>query len=210
MNLRNSASKTASIVLASVAAFLVVTYGEEFLSEQQVIAQMDEQREKFREEGAKKYPELTASEALGIVATESITKTLDSETDSHKKMQTAAYSFLGFYFFNMNERSVYCSELDVSISPFTVAFERLHVAELTKARELTSEGSVQEQKLLTLLKPQFRPAVIRDMTDISSLLDVPVKDVCHIYSQNGETIAEEMHISKRIPSVYTALMSGER
>lgn len=118
------------------------------------------------------------------------------------------YNFLGFYIINTSVRGAFCSELGISISPFTAAFERLHVAELTKASELTSGATAQEKKVLTLLKPQFRKAVDEDMAEISFSQNIPVKDVCQIFSQQGEAFAQKMHISKVVPEVYATLMGS--
>lgn len=209
MNLGNSASKTAAYVLAFIVTFVAVKYGKEFLFEQQAIAESDERIEKLREDGSKKHPELTASEAAGVEPIERITESLGFETDRNKKMQTAAYSFLGFYFVNASERSAFCSELGISITPYTVAVERLHTRELAVARELTSDTRAQEAKFLAMLKPQMRKTVVQDMTDLSSSFNVPVSEVCHFLSKNGEAFAQEMHISKMMPAVYNALMGGQ-
>lgn len=151
MNLGISISKTITYLLVLVVAFATVKYGKKFLFEKQAIAESDERIEKLREDGVKKHPELAAGDAAGAEAIERITESLGAETDRNKKMQTAAYGFLGFYFVNASERSAFCSELGVSIIPYTVAFERLHALELAKARELTSDTRAQEQKLLTML-----------------------------------------------------------
>jgi hypothetical protein len=205
----NSALKTMMSVLSFVVAFVAVKYGIEFLVERQAIAEVDVLAEKLRVDGVKKHPELAPSEAAGVEGVEYLAKKLESETDENKKMQLAAYGFLGFYFVNTNERSAFCSGLGVSITPFTVAFERLHDRELARTKEIRTEMRIQEQKVLAMLKPHFRKTIIEDMAELSSSLNMPVNEVCRFFTENGEALAQEMHISKVNPAVYTALKGGQ-
>ena len=107
MNLRNPSVKTLTSVLSFALAFAAVKYGMEFLFEQQAVAETVEQIKKIKEDGAKKHPELSASAAESLEAAESMTKSLDSETDRNKKKQLAAFSFFGFYIVNTSERSAF-------------------------------------------------------------------------------------------------------
>jgi hypothetical protein len=205
----SSVLKTTMSVLSFVVAFVAVKYGIEFLVEQQAITEVDVLAEKLRVDGMKNHPELAPNEAAGLEGIEYLAKKLESETDENKKMQLAAYGFLGFYFFNTSERSAFCSELGVSIIPFTVAFEGLHDKELARARKIRAEMRIQEEKVLAMLKPHFRKMIIEDMAELSSSLNIPVNEVCRFFAENGEALAQEMHISKVNPAVYTLLKGGQ-
>jgi hypothetical protein len=60
-----------------------------------------------------------------------------------------------------------------------------------------------------MLKPHFRKTIVEDMAELSSSLNIPVNEVCRFFAENGEALAQEMHISKVNPAVYTLLKGGQ-
>ena len=196
-------------ILAFITAFLAVKYGIQAYREHQAISKVEQSMSQMQAEAAQKNPGAPVSIALQQVATEQASMKIASITDSQKRASTAADMFWGFYFINVRERPEFCREQGADIQPFVKAFENGHTKELTQARTIYARSSADELKVYDLLKPQLRKMIQQDMNDISTAYKVTLKEACHLISENGESLAKEMHLSKLQPDVYQALSSPE-
>jgi len=63
--------------------------------------------------------------------------------------------------------------------------------------------------LHTAMKPQIRKALFQDMNDIATSTKSSLKEVCQVFSEKTDAIAQEMHISKVQPMVFKVLASAK-
>ena len=206
-NMKSGFTNNALGILAFIIAFLAVKYGMQVYREHQAVAKVEQSISQMQTEAAQKHPDVPASIALQQVAIEQAYKKMASETDVQKRASSAADMFWGFYFINVRERPEFCREQDTDIQPFVKAFENGHIKELAQAKTIYARSSVDENKLYALLKSQFRKMIQQDMNDIATANKVTLKEACQLISENGESLAKEMHLSKAQPAVYQALFS---
>ncbi len=203
--MKSGFTKNSLGILAFIAAFLAVKYGMQAYREHQSVAKVEQSLSQMQTEAAQKHPDAPASIALQQLATEQASKKIASETDAQKRASTAADMFWGFYFINVRERPEFCREQGTDIQPFVKAFEKGHTKELTQARTIYARSSADENKVYALLKTQFRKMIQQDMNDIAIANKITLKEACQLISENGESLAKEMHLSKVQPAVYQAL-----
>lgn len=193
-------------ILAFIAAFIAVRYSFDAYREHAAKAEVSNTIEQIKTEAAREHPELPASVAMQKEAVAMASKRIDQESDAEKRLALAAGNFFGFYLINVRERADYCRKNGVDIAPFVSTFQTLHVAELEKARGILAGTEATEEKIYTVIQPQLGPLIEQDMHDISKQYNLTTKQACELFVTNGETIANNMQLSKVQPAVYQTLM----
>jgi len=206
-------AKNALSVLGTIIAFVVI--GAVMKSvvraprERDAISKGEKFMEQLQADATRKHPDIPISQAMRQESSERATQKLTSETDELKRTNIAADMFWGFFFLNTRERPEFCREQGVDIQPFVKAFELAHKNEIAKARSIYARASVDEKTLHTAMKPQIRKALFQDMNDIATSTKSSLKEVCQVFSEKTDAIAQEMHISKVQPMVFKVLASAK-
>lgn len=202
------AIKKIGAILVFIAVFASVKYGIQQYHAHNAITDIENNLTQVKRDAVAKRPDVVESEALRQEFVEITTKKLNSESDPKRKLKTAAANFYGFYLINVRGRAEYCREYGVDISPFVSEFARIHVNELARAEKISSDESITAEGLYVSLQPQMRKMLAQDMKDVGLQWNVSQQEACKLIAQNGEALANEMHISKSQPVVFQALNGG--
>jgi hypothetical protein len=195
--------------LAFFAAFSAVRVGMEKYHEHAAAQHASEIVDQIQREGARKHPDETVSEAASQEGLERSRKLLGSEADAGKRRKIAAEQFYGFYFVNMRTRPEFCREQGVDISSFTSAFEREHLAQLTKARAVLANPDLSEDAYYRLVRAMLWKAGSQDMNDMATKSAVSLKGACELVAEHGNELAERLNIANVNPDLLKALMGDD-
>lgn len=204
----NEFTKKLLTIAVSLVVFAAMKYGIEYYNEQKTIVNVNQTFEKLKSDAATNYPDKDLSTAIKQEAISQAEVKLKSETNNQKKLENAAGMFMGFFLINTKTRPQFCNYQGVNIQPFVTSFEKKHINELAKARDVLSSAGFTEGKLYSMLEPQLEKMLAQDMNDFALHDKISMKEVCTLFASNGDAFVEEMQISKTQPQVYQLLNDG--
>lgn len=207
--MKNELAKKLLSVIAFAIAFLGVKYGFQYYQEQRAVSAVNQSIEQLKKDAVLKHPNTDLSIAMQQEAISQAQTKLTTQTDKKKQLEDAASMFMGFFLINTRTRPEFCNEQGIDIQAFVTAFEKQHGVELRKARQVMIDSGMDDNKLYSLLEPQFQKMLLQDMNDISSTNKISMKDTCSLIADQGESLATRMHISKTQPKVYQVLLESQ-
>ncbi len=194
-------------IVSFAAAFIAVQYGMDYYQEYTAVNKANRQIEAIREDVRKNNPDEPEVLAVQQAAIKKAEENINSKGTQRERVQTAAGTFLGFYFVNYRQRAEYCHEKDVDISPFTSAFKESHKEEYATAVNALSASPSDIDKLFGMLKPYLVTVIEQDMEYIASENSVSLAEACQLIADNAPIMVPELHISIMQPAVHKTLMS---
>ncbi len=192
-----------------LACFFVAIYLVQFefdqIGDSEIRDSVEQQFFELELEAENAQPDVPKSIALQDVAIKKAKENINSQADSTKRRQTALSTFMGFYLVNTRTRRAFCREHGVDLTEFSAEFEINHEREMELAMVMvfTQEGSI--DKLYKILESQFIKVIEQDMTDLSTIYQVGLKDACELIESNGAEFAKEMLLEKVQPAVFSAI-----
>ena len=156
-------------------------------------------------EAARKYPNMTRSEAIKAVAAERAASQLGSAGSAEDKSKVAAHMFFGFYFTNVKGRAEYCTQHGTDITPFITAFTQGHAKEYERASAIVVAEGMNPEAIWPQMRAQVMPLVEQDMKDIATNAHAPLDASCKLFNDNAQMITERL---KMPPDAENALMQG--
>ena len=157
-----------------------------------------------REEG-----ELEA-EAIQRAATDKVNELIQNNNSLLEKKKTASSTFMGFYLVNSRERRKFCNQLNIDISGFTNKFEAMHSEEYEIAKKYLLADSISPEDLYKMINEQLEEAIRIDMRDIAkTYASGSLTEACALFQDQGDVLAENIHIAKMQPKIYEILHEGK-
>lgn len=120
-------------------------------------------------------------------------------TDEAKKENSAASSFIGYYFVNKRSRVEFCSKQGVDISAFSNEFEKVNQRELILARNILKLTQVVEDNFYQQSKESFDKVIESQMQKQANEAKISTKDLCESIKANAAVMADSLRFSKLVP-----------
>lgn len=186
------------------AFFGVRTLSREFFRERTAQG-VERELDTIRDQAAKKYPGMPATDAMKAVAAERATASMASQAPE-KRRKSAADMFFGFYYLNTRSRVDYCRTRGVDLAPFADAFAAAHRTELSRATAIYANAGSDPDAIMPIVQTQLASVVEQDMKDVALGAQVPLDQSCALFNANAGFFAEKIALT---PDVRQALIGGD-
>lgn len=201
--------KNAGIIVILIGAAVVGLAGYEGLKwlerqNQPTAADVTATVDKVRAEAVRQHPGVSQTDAMKKVVAAKAGATMRN-TSPEQRHRIAAEAAFGAYFMNTRVRQVHCRQLGVEIAAFSSAYERIHAAELAKAKAIYAEQQRSPEAFATLLGPAMQRMIEQDMRDIAQARRMTPEKTCAAFNDNAEAFARAIQLP---PEIRQALLSS--
>jgi hypothetical protein len=190
-------------VLGSTIAARLVLLGLMSLAQQ--ASPQSQNMGKIEADAKKDFPNLTYSEAVQQESVKKQKQSLAAMNSETERNQSAAGSFLGFYFMSARVRFDYCKDLGVDISSFVNGFKRVNKDSYDRAKIVLAHTTFTEEQLFAQLKPQLEGFNEKNMADVASTQKMTTLQLCEQIRADPDPKVAQLVFSKVSPPTYEIL-----
>jgi len=197
-------------IVSFVAAFIGVQYAIDYSRELEVRNQIEQEFESIRRRAIGNGAGEDSLLSLKEIAISRSEERINSIIGQEEREKFAAGTFIGFYLVNVRERSKYCKELGIDITPFIDEFKKIHKEEYEASLRILSFDDSDIEQMYDLMSDQLNKVIDQDMRYISKKNSVSIPQACQLVSDNWFSLVPKMHLSLVHPTAYEVLMVSEK
>lgn len=152
------------------------------------------------EKDAENHPGITKNEKLAK-AMLSKSDELEKNLSQDQKTQYFNDAYVGFNIRTTIMTKNYCANLGEDISNYIQKFEDAH-ADITATVSKYFDFNKRKALVYEMIKSDVERLVKKEFMESSRLIGISEKELCRIVNTNADSVIEEAHFKKRMPSGY--------